>query len=69
MFFLENLIGNIKQGAYILAGCMVLRGHAPDVCMKKILNFGHCMCIYVLVLYSSRYILSVYIQLDIRYRV
>ena len=42
MFFLEHLICNIKQGAYILAGCMVLRGHAPDVCIKKILNFGHC---------------------------
>ena len=42
MFFLEHLICNIKQGADILAGCMVLRGHAPDVCIKKILNFGHC---------------------------
>ena len=45
MLFLEHLICNIKQGADILAGCMVLRGHAPDVCIKEILNFGHCTCI------------------------
>ena len=43
MLFLEHLICNIKQGADILAGCMVLRGHAPDVCIKQILNFGHCI--------------------------
>ena len=35
MSFLEHLICNIKQDADILAGCMVLRGHAPDVSIKK----------------------------------
>ena len=41
MFFLEHLICNIKQGAVILARCMDLRGHAPNMCIKKSLNFGH----------------------------
>ena len=43
MFFLEHLICNIKQGTDILSWCMVLRGHAPDVCLRKILNFGYCL--------------------------
>ena len=43
MLFFEHLICMIKQGADILAGCIVLRGPAPDVCIKNILNFGHCM--------------------------
>ena len=42
MFFFEHLICYIKQGADIVAGCMAFRGLAPDVCMKKIPNFGHC---------------------------
>ena len=35
MFFFEHLICHIKQGADILAGCIILRGPAPDVCIKK----------------------------------
>ena len=25
-----------------MAGCMVLEDPAPDVCIRQILNFGHC---------------------------
>ena len=46
MFFFEHLICHIKQGADILAICIVLRGPAPDVCIKKILNFEVDTAIY-----------------------
>ena len=31
----------IKQDAGILAGCIVFREPAPDVCIEIFLNFGH----------------------------
>ena len=41
VFFLHLINMYIKQNAHILAGCIVFRGRAPDVCMGKFLNFGH----------------------------
>ena len=34
-----------------VAGCMVLWLPAPDVCIRKILNFGHCIQLGVEILF------------------